>query len=217
MHCIFGGPVLSGSQALAQSAAGANSDPEPLSRDDRQWPMAAKNYAATRFGSLDQIDVGNVLQLTPAWTFSVGADRGQEAAPLIVNATMYVVAPYAGPYPNGRAGCQKPERSFGSRNSVTPISARRSRWPPGLKAKVYVGNSSGEMGVRGRLTARVGLGACRPGARCCPIISSGIWSPISEASGGAHPGMGPDDIQADAAGRTIACRVREYADTLEPD
>src|SRR5205814_4423681 len=30
----------------------------------------------------------------PAWTFSTGVLRGQEAAPLVVNHTMFVVTPY---------------------------------------------------------------------------------------------------------------------------
>src|SRR5437763_15550449 len=71
-----------------------------LMKDDKQWPMAAKNYANTRFSSLDQINAGNVGGLKLAWTFSVGAPRGQEAAPLAINGTVYVVAPYSGVHPN---------------------------------------------------------------------------------------------------------------------
>ena len=68
--------------------------------DQNQWVMASHDYANTRFSGLDQINPGNAAQLQLAWTFSVGADRGQEAAPLIVNNTMYVVGPYAGQHPN---------------------------------------------------------------------------------------------------------------------
>lgn len=50
--------------------------------------MAPKNYANTRFSELDQINTGNVDRLQLAWTFSVGVNRGQEAAPLIVDGTM---------------------------------------------------------------------------------------------------------------------------------
>src|SRR3954453_17661314 len=88
-------------QALAGCAASAwAQDLETLSRDDRQWVMAPKNYDNTRFSGLDQINVQNVGQLKLAWTFSVGANRGQEAAPLIVDGTLYIVGPYAGPKPN---------------------------------------------------------------------------------------------------------------------
>jgi len=62
--------------------------------DDGQWPMAAKNYASTRFSTLDQINTGNVKNLKLAWTFSTGLTRGHEAAPLVVNNTMYIVTPF---------------------------------------------------------------------------------------------------------------------------
>ncbi len=62
--------------------------------DDGQWVMAAKNYASTRYSTLDQINTTNVKNLKLAWTFSTGVLRGHEAAPLIVNNTMYIVTPY---------------------------------------------------------------------------------------------------------------------------
>ena len=65
-----------------------------LQPDDGQWVMPAKNYASTRFSTLEQINTGNVKNLKLAWTFSTGVTRGHEAAPLIVNNTMYVVTPY---------------------------------------------------------------------------------------------------------------------------
>ena len=62
--------------------------------DDGQWVMAPKNYASTRYSTLDQINTGNVKNLKLAWTFSTGLTRGHEAAPLVVNNTMYIVTPY---------------------------------------------------------------------------------------------------------------------------
>ncbi|MDQ2777830.1 MAG: methanol/ethanol family PQQ-dependent dehydrogenase [Acidobacteriota bacterium] len=62
--------------------------------DDGQWVMAPKNYASTRYSSQDQINTGNVKNLKLAWTFSTGASRGHEAAPLVVNNTMYIVTPF---------------------------------------------------------------------------------------------------------------------------
>jgi PQQ-dependent dehydrogenase (methanol/ethanol family) len=88
-------------QALMGGVAAASAqDLAALSRDDRQWVMAPKDYANTRFSGLDQINAQNVGQLKLAWTFSVGANRGQEAAPLIVDGVLYIVGPYAGPKPN---------------------------------------------------------------------------------------------------------------------
>jgi glucose dehydrogenase len=65
-----------------------------LQSDDNQWIMPAKNYASTRYSGLDQINTANVTQLQPAWTFSTGVLRGHEAAPLVINHTMYIVTPY---------------------------------------------------------------------------------------------------------------------------
>src|ERR1044071_7880802 len=62
--------------------------------DDGQWVMAAKDYANTRFSGLDQINTGNVKDLKLAFTFSTGLLNGHEAAPLVVNNTMYIVTPY---------------------------------------------------------------------------------------------------------------------------
>lgn len=62
--------------------------------DDGQWMRAAKDYASTRYSTLDQINTKNVGSLKLAFTFSLGTDRGAEAAPIVVNNTMYVVTPW---------------------------------------------------------------------------------------------------------------------------
>ena len=69
---------------------------EALSQDPKQWPTAAKNYASTRYSELDEINTTNVGKLQMAWAFSLGTNKGQEAAPLIVDNVLYVI----GPYPN---------------------------------------------------------------------------------------------------------------------
>jgi alcohol dehydrogenase (cytochrome c) len=181
-------------------------DLNALSRDDKQWVMAPKNYANTRYSGLDQIDAGNIANLHVAWTFSVGADRGQEAAPLVVDGTMYVVSPYVLPNPNqvfaldaatgdlkwsytpkpnpsamGVACCDVVSRGIAYDNgkiflatldmNAVAIDAKTGKevWhkqlgdinkgetitmaPLVVKGKVLIGNSGGEMGVRGWLTA----------------------------------------------------------------
>ena len=65
-----------------------------MAPDDGQWVRATKDYANTRYSSLDQINTGNVAQLKPVWTFSTGVARGQEAAPIVANNTMYIVTPW---------------------------------------------------------------------------------------------------------------------------
>jgi PQQ-dependent dehydrogenase (methanol/ethanol family) len=179
---------------------------EALMQDDKQWPMAAKNYANTRFSTLDQINAANVHQLKLAWTFSVGAPRGQEAAPLAINGIIYVVGPYSGVHPNqvfaleaatgdlkwsyapkpnpaaqGVACCDVVNRGLAYDNGkiflntldnytvALDANTGKELWhtqlgqieqgqtitmaPVVVKGKVLVGNSGGEMGVRGWLTA----------------------------------------------------------------
>ena len=105
--CLLGAAclLLLGSAPAAERAGGVersgrSTDLEALSKDPKQWPMAPRDYANTRYSPLDQINTGNASLLTLAWSFSVGANRGQEAAPIVVDGTMYVVAPYFGVHPN---------------------------------------------------------------------------------------------------------------------
>jgi lanthanide-dependent methanol dehydrogenase len=62
--------------------------------DDGGWTRPAGDLASTRFSDLNQIDTTNVGALRVAFTFSTGVTRGHEAAPLVVDQTMYVVTPY---------------------------------------------------------------------------------------------------------------------------
>jgi lanthanide-dependent methanol dehydrogenase len=62
--------------------------------EDGQWVMPAKNFASTRYSHLDEINAGNAGRLQLAFTFPTGTRRGQEAAPIVVNNTMYVLTPY---------------------------------------------------------------------------------------------------------------------------
>lgn len=68
--------------------------PSAAPAEDGQWVMPAKNYASTRYSGLDEITRDNVADLKVAFTFSLGVNRGQEAAPIVVGDTMYVVASY---------------------------------------------------------------------------------------------------------------------------
>src|SRR3569833_4431191 len=78
----------------AGMAAPATQDLKTLSADPNQWVMPGKNYSSTRYSDLKQINSGKVGQLQLAWSMSNGVNRGQEAVPLVVNNTMYVVSPY---------------------------------------------------------------------------------------------------------------------------
>ncbi len=72
----------------------ASGHPQALAPDDGQWLMPAKDYASTRFSSMNDINVSNAAGLQVSWTFATGLTNGHEAAPLVVNNTMYVITPY---------------------------------------------------------------------------------------------------------------------------
>jgi PQQ-dependent dehydrogenase (methanol/ethanol family) len=80
--------------ALAVAAPQNQPQAQAQLSNDGEWPMAARDYASTRFSALDQVTPANVRNLKVAFTFDTGVDRGQEAAPVVVGNTMYVVAPY---------------------------------------------------------------------------------------------------------------------------
>jgi PQQ-dependent dehydrogenase (methanol/ethanol family) len=63
-------------------------------QEDGQWVMPAKNFASSRFSSLDEINVANVKNLQVSFTFSTGVNKGHEAAPLVIGSTMFIVSPY---------------------------------------------------------------------------------------------------------------------------
>src|ERR1700745_1769054 len=80
--------------ALGLCASCAFAAAAPAGSNDGDWPMAARDYANTRFSPLADVNAGNVANLKLALTFSTGVLRGHEAAPVVVNGTMYVVTPY---------------------------------------------------------------------------------------------------------------------------
>ena len=93
----FGTPRIFNTDQGSTALAAAQAPTVPASAappDDGQWTMPAKNYAATRFSALDEINSANVSNLQVAFAFSTGVDHGQEAAPIVANNTMFIVTPY---------------------------------------------------------------------------------------------------------------------------
>ena len=178
--------------------------PSSVASDDGQWRMAPKDYANLRYSALDQITPENIKNLHVAFTFSTGVTQGHEAAPLVVDNTMYIVTPYPNylyaldltqpgasvkwkyePKPaaaaQGVACCDHVNRGAAYANGkiffntldghTVAVDAQTGKeiWkiklgdinkgetitmaPLVVKDKVLVGNSGGEMGVRGWLTA----------------------------------------------------------------
>ncbi|HEY9385069.1 MAG TPA: PQQ-dependent dehydrogenase, methanol/ethanol family, partial [Gemmatimonadales bacterium] len=83
-----------GIRAVLALLAGAGALEAQRARDDGQWTMPGKDYAATRYSALAQLTPANVGGLKPVWNFSTGVLRGHEGQPLVVNNTLYVVTPY---------------------------------------------------------------------------------------------------------------------------
>ena len=86
--------VLLVSAALFSAIATAQAPAPAPNVDDGQWPMPARNHASTRFSPLDQITAANVSQLQVAFSYSTGVMRGQEAATIVADNTMFIVTPY---------------------------------------------------------------------------------------------------------------------------
>jgi PQQ-dependent dehydrogenase (methanol/ethanol family) len=72
----------------------ASIPPAASAKDDGSWTLAARDYASTRYSPLAEITAANVGTLHVESTFSLGSLRGEEAAPLVANGTMYVVTPF---------------------------------------------------------------------------------------------------------------------------
>src|SRR5688572_10982010 len=86
-----------GTDSLRTATPAAARSPDTaatVSGSGAEWDQVAGNDANTRFSTLEEINTTNAAELTLAWSFSTGVNRGQEAAPLVVGGTMYVVTPY---------------------------------------------------------------------------------------------------------------------------
>src|SRR3954467_354646 len=98
LQLCFVSPTLGQMGSMLQPQTETNYQARPyqskLESDDGQWIRPAKDYASTRYSSLDQINTGNAKDLKLAFTFSTGMTRGHEAAPLVVTNAMYIVTPF---------------------------------------------------------------------------------------------------------------------------
>jgi PQQ-dependent dehydrogenase (methanol/ethanol family) len=196
--------------AYGQEKAPGINPPAFVKADDGEWHMPAKDHASTRYSELDEINTENVKDLKVEFTFSLGVNKGQEAAPLVIGDTLYVVSPYPNilyaldlskpgapmkwkyepkpvPSAQGVACCDVVNRGavfsdgrlfFNTLDNFTvavDAATGKELWrtkmgeisrgetmtmaPLAVKDKVIVGNSGGEMGVRGfaaALSAKTG-------------------------------------------------------------
>jgi lanthanide-dependent methanol dehydrogenase len=91
---VFIAVLLLGLSAHTAAGSKTTSSTMSTSGEDGQWTMPSKDYAATRYSGLTDINAGNAMRLHPVWTFSTGVLGGHEGQPLVVNNTMYVVTPW---------------------------------------------------------------------------------------------------------------------------
>lgn len=89
---LFLAAALMGSAASVQAYTPVTdarlANPEP-----HNWLMTRGNYQGWSYSSLDQINVNNVKNLVPVWTFSTGVKSGHESPPIVNDGYMYITAP----------------------------------------------------------------------------------------------------------------------------
>ncbi|HEY2683061.1 MAG TPA: PQQ-dependent dehydrogenase, methanol/ethanol family [Steroidobacteraceae bacterium] len=188
------------SPQTGHTAASAANAPQ----DDGQWTMPSKNYASTRFSTLKELNPSTVKNLQPVFSFSLAVNKGQEAAPIVADNTMYVVTAYPNyvyaldltkpgaplkwkfapkpvPASQGIACCDVVNRggsvdrgmyifaTLDGQVIAIDVKTGKAVWrtelgdvnkgetitmaPTVADGKVYVGDSGGEMGVRGWIIA----------------------------------------------------------------
>jgi methanol dehydrogenase (cytochrome c) subunit 1 len=86
--------VCSGALLSVSMSAQANKDLERLSKEDTNWVMQTKDYSASHFSNMTQINTHNVQHLQPVWSFSTGVLNGHEGGPLVIDGIMYVHTPF---------------------------------------------------------------------------------------------------------------------------
>ena len=58
------------------------------------WPLHGRTSDAQHYSPLDQINRDTVGRLGLAWALDLDTDRGQEATPILVDGTLYIVSAY---------------------------------------------------------------------------------------------------------------------------
>ena len=86
--------LMSGTLLALSQPAQANKALDQMSRQNTNWVMQTKDYSATHFSELYDININNVKDLKVAWSFSTGVLNGHEGGPLVVDGIMYVHSPY---------------------------------------------------------------------------------------------------------------------------
>jgi quinohemoprotein ethanol dehydrogenase len=59
------------------------------------WLSHGRGYAEQRYSPLEQVNDGNVTELSLAWYYDLDYNRGQEATPLVVDGVMYTTGAWS--------------------------------------------------------------------------------------------------------------------------
>jgi methanol dehydrogenase (cytochrome c) subunit 1 len=86
--------VCGGALLTVSMPTQANKALDRLSKEDTNWVMQTKDYNASHFSEMTQINTHNVQHLQPVWSFSTGVLNGHEGGPLVIDGIMYVHTPY---------------------------------------------------------------------------------------------------------------------------
>lgn len=78
----------------ARDATAMAAESAPPGDSAGTWVTPAKDFAGTRYSSLDKITTANVSGLKEVWSYTTGIKDGHEGQPLVVNGTMYIVTPF---------------------------------------------------------------------------------------------------------------------------
>ena len=127
---------LAGSSALwpAIAAAGEIDNYSPVTADrltnpePGNWMLYRRTYDGQGYSPLDKINITNVKNLVPVWTFSTGVSEGHEAPPIVNNGVMFVATPQPGHRP--RREDRRPDLALqtgaaGGSHSAAPDEPRR--------------------------------------------------------------------------------------------
>ena len=83
--------------AIAASATAADYRPVTDERlanpEPENWLSWRGNYEGWGYSPLDQINVDNVQDLVPVWSYSTGVNEGHQAPPIVNDGMMYVSTP----------------------------------------------------------------------------------------------------------------------------
>ncbi len=63
-------------------------------KDANNWLHYGRDYSATRYSPLAQINVHNINRMVPKWNLSFGVLDGQDSQAIAVNGTLYVTSSY---------------------------------------------------------------------------------------------------------------------------